>query len=155
MLTRKQLWRRTSTSHLSNNCKFSENETDFEAENSIGVPDNIDITGPQNNKKLLTFSPEVRVYLIPSREDLNKILGDIYWDIEELRKFRLEAFADIRKYAIQNEVTMKEAMTVLYQPEYDVDNHHERLETTGIDMYAQGRRKSNDIGPSETRRTIN
>jgi hypothetical protein len=60
------------------------------------------------------FSYKVKVYLIPSRDEINSILSDIYWTCEEVQLFKEEAYNELTRHSELNNCTIKESVFHLY-----------------------------------------
>lgn len=148
MLSRKQVWRKTSrprrTDHLLS-FLFSEDRWKLEHSsscastvsssindvNSLQYPDlesgsfsdgsmATDQQSVQSSsstpRKRVTFSNLVKVCLIPTRQEMIHLAGDLYWTCAECEVFKREAFQDIQAYSTFMDCSCKEAILLLFQP---------------------------------------
>lgn len=65
----------------------------------------------------LRFSSKVHVCLIPTRQDLNSVSKDVFWNTDDYQAFKREAVDELRTYLQLKGITAKEAIQALYQPQ--------------------------------------
>jgi len=179
MLSRKQVWRKTSRTRRSNHYLLSflfndniwnllERNSSYTSTtvssslndvNSIQFPElesssssssnstsenessSNTIANNNNNiktirKRKVTFSNLVKVCLIPTRQEMIHLAGDMYWTCAECDIFKKEAFQEIQAYSSFMDCTCKEAILLLFQPGNHTLNGKEvpelDLDTTSI-----------------------
>ena len=83
------------------------------------------MTVPLRRKKSVSFETSVvRVILIPTRQELMKILMDdpIWWSSDDYILFKTNALEELRELMSRHaHLDPKMATRLLYQPEYDVE----------------------------------
>lgn len=67
-------------------------------------------------KRKVTFSNLVKVCLIPTRQEMIHLAGDMYWSCVECELFKKEAFQEIQAYSTFMDCSCKEAISLLFQP---------------------------------------
>lgn len=134
MLSKKQIWRRTSPSQR------KQFDLDLLFENSINYPnsnravalthrDSVAITlrkarddkprstESQKRTRTVRFSQYVEVCLIPTRSELFLFSKDLYWTLSDCTAFKQEATEEIKLFCKSNIVSVRQAIFNLYQPE--------------------------------------
>lgn len=72
-----------------------------------------------HEKRRVSFSQKISVYLIPSIRDQRRDGCDLHWSIDELLKFREDARYEIQAAAIHYACDPVEAFRILYKPSID------------------------------------
>ena len=62
----------------------------------------------------VSFSSKFEECTIPTREELQHLHCEMYWNIEDVQLFKDEAYSEIFIFAEKNQCTMKECLTKLY-----------------------------------------
>ena len=65
------------------------------------------------SRKGVKFSNQVRIILIPSKDELDK--QELYWDAVDMASFKEDAEIDVFLYAVANSMSMSQAIKKLYQ----------------------------------------
>ncbi|KAJ1407450.1 hypothetical protein B484DRAFT_204241 [Ochromonadaceae sp. CCMP2298] len=70
----------------------------------------------EEGKRRVTFSPVIRVCLVPCRADFQEHFEVLFWDRDSYSVFKQEALQELRSYWYAHRSTVKEAIDALYQP---------------------------------------
>lgn len=65
------------------------------------------------SRKGVKFSNQVRIILIPSKDELDK--HELYWDAIDMASFKEDAEIDVFLFAVANSMSMSQAIKKLYQ----------------------------------------
>lgn len=68
----------------------------------------------KKQNKMVYFNNIVDVVLIPSKEEYNDYFFDLWYNNNELQKFRKEAFIEANIYASLKNITIQEAISTIY-----------------------------------------
>ena len=69
-------------------------------------------------KPKLQFAKSVDTYIITPRDKISCDLEELFWSSEEVCTFRNESMKEVKALADQNKISLKEAASRLYQPEF-------------------------------------
>lgn len=66
--------------------------------------------------RVMRFSSTVHICLIPSRDELQQQMAELFWKPDDYVMFKRNAVQELRLYLLANGITAKEAIFQLYQP---------------------------------------
>ena len=72
------------------------------------------LSSNQSRGRSVSFSSTLEVCTIPTREELQHLHCEMYWNIEDVQLFKDEAYSEIFIFAEKNQCTLKESLNKLY-----------------------------------------